>query len=115
MFSQRMGDLRLMKAPEQTVVFGRNGLMFAFNFHSSRSLEHVLVPVPNNADYTVALCTDDEKYGGWNQVAHQTYPAKVFDGQYFVELYLPARTAVVLKEGPVKQEAPKKPAAGKNA
>ena len=103
MFDMRFGDLRLMKAPEQTVVFYRNGLLFAFNFHASNSLTNVLVPVPNWADYTVELCSDDEKYGGWNQVAHQTYPVKEFDGQCYVELYLPARTAVVLKEGKIKK------------
>ena len=102
-FDMRFGDLRLMKAPEQTVAFYRNGLLFAFNFHASNSLTNVLVPVPKKADYTVELCSDDEKYGGWKQVAHQTYPVKEFDGQYYVELYLPARTAVVLKEGKVKR------------
>ena len=102
-FDMRFGDLRLMKAPEQTVAFYRNGLLFAFNFHASNSLTNVLVPVPKKADYTVELCNDDEKYGGWKQVAHQTYPVKEFDGQYYVELYLPARTAVVLKEGKVKR------------
>ena len=98
MFDQRMGDLRLMKAPEQTVVFSRNGLLFAFNFHSSNSLTGVLVPVHNKADYTVELCSDDWKYGGFGQIAHQTYSTKEFDGQHYVELYLPARTTVVLKE-----------------
>ena len=111
MFASRFGDLRLMKAPEQTVVFYRNGLLFAFNFHASNSLTNVLVPVPRNTDYTVELCSDDGKYGGFDQVAHQVYPVKEFDGQFFVELYLPARTAVVLKEGKVI----KKPAARKAA
>ncbi len=111
MFASRFGDLRLMKAPEQTVVFYRNGLLFAFNFHATNSLTNVLVPVPRNADYTVELCSDDGKYGGFDQVAHQVYPAKEFDGQFYVELYLPARTAVVLKEGKVI----KKPAARKTA
>ncbi len=101
MFASRFGDLRLMKAPEQTVVFYRNGLLFAFNFHASNSLTNVMVPVPRNADYTVELCSDDGKYGGFDQVAHQVYPVKEFDGQFYVELYLPARTAVVLKEGKV--------------
>ena len=111
MFASRFGDLRLMKAPEQTVVFYRNGLLFAFNFHAGNSLTNVLVPVPHNADYTVELCSDDGKYGGFDQVAHQVYPVKEFDGQFFVELYLPARTAVVLKEGKIN----KKPAARKAA
>ncbi len=63
----------------------------------------MLVPVPNNADYTVKLCSDDEKYGGHNLVEHMTYPAKEFDGKFYVELYLPARTAVVLKEGRIRK------------
>ncbi len=101
-FCQSMADLRLMKAPEQTMVFSRNGLLMAFNFHPSNSLTNVLVPVPELKEYTVALSTDDEKYGGWNRIAHQSYPAKAFDGKFFVELYMPARTAVVLREAPVK-------------
>ena len=51
------------------------------------------------------LSTDDEKYGGWNQVEHMTYPAKEFNGQFFVELYIPARTAIVLKEGKIRKPA----------
>ena len=119
MFAQRMGDLRLMKAPEQTLVFSRNGLLFAFNFHPSYSLQNVLVPVPNNAKYTVELCSDDWQYGGWGQIAHQDYFTKEFNGQQFVELYLPARTCVVLKEHKIVQETPaevpaeEKPAAKK--
>ena len=102
-FSQRMADLRLMKAPEQTVVFYRNGLLFAFNFHPTNSLTNVLVLVLNNADYTVALCSDDVKYGGQGLVEHIKYPVKKFDDQYFVELYIPARTAIVLKEGRIRK------------
>ena len=102
-FSQRMADLRLMKAPEQTVVFYRNGLLFAFNFHPTNSLTNVLVPVLNNADYTVALCSDDVKYGGQGLVEYIKYPVKKFDDQYFVELYIPARTAIVLKEGRIRK------------
>ena len=105
-FTQRMADLRLMKAPEQTVVFSRKSLLFAFNFSPSQSLTNVLVPVPNDADYEVKLCTDDVQYGGQGMVEHITYPAKAFDGQYYIELYLPARTAVVLKEGKIRK--PKK-------
>ena len=113
MFDQRMGDLLLSKRPEKTLVFYRHGLLFAFNFHPSLSLTNVLVPVPQPGEYTVALSTDDEKYGGWNQIQHITYPTKMFDGKHYVELYLPARTAVVLKERvilpeDVEKEAPKK-------
>jgi 1,4-alpha-glucan branching enzyme len=98
LFSQRMGDLRLMKAPEQTLVYQRSGLLFAFNFHSSNSLNNVLVPVDGDADYQVVLTTDDGKYGGWDRISHTVYPVKQFGGQSYVELYLPARTGVVLKK-----------------
>ena len=104
MFAQRMGDLMLMKAPEQTMVFYRHGLLFAFNFHPSNSLTNVLIPVFNKGKYTVELCSDDEKYGGFDQVAHQDYFTKTFDGKEYVELYLPARTCVVLSEHPIVQE-----------
>jgi len=103
-FAQRMGDLMLNKQPEQTLVFYRHGLLFAFNFSPDHSLENVLVPVHQPGEYTVALSTDDEKYGGWNQIQHITYPTKRFDGQDYVELYLPARTAVVLKERIIRPE-----------
>ena len=76
------------------------------------SLENVLIPVyPDTQELVVAMSSDDGKYGGFDQVAHQVYPAKEFNGQYYVELYLPARTAVVLKEGKIV----KKPAARKTA
>ena len=101
-----MGDLRLLKDPEKTLVFTRNGLMFGFNFHSSQSLENVLVPVNNGNEYELVISSDDEVYGGQGNVKHMTYHAKQFDDQWFVELYLPARTAVILKE--IVPPAPKK-------
>ena len=44
-FDQRMADLLLMKAPEQTLAYYRHGLVFVFNFHFGNSLNNVLVPV----------------------------------------------------------------------
>ena len=105
-FTQRMGDLRLLKDKEKVIVFSRNGLLFAFNFHPNMSQTNILVPVHDNAEYTVALSSDDKKYGGQELVAHMAYPTKVFNGQEYVEIYLPARTAVVLKE----KKLPKRPA-----
>ncbi|MBQ6860081.1 MAG: alpha amylase C-terminal domain-containing protein [Clostridia bacterium] len=101
MFNQKMPDLLLMKDPEQTIVFYRHGLVFAFNFSPTQSLTNVLVPVPRHADYTVMFCSDDFKYGGNGMVAHMTYHVKKFDNQSFIELYIPARTAIVLKEGKI--------------
>lgn len=103
LFEQRMGDLRLLRNEDKLIAFYRKGLLFAFNFHPSESFTGVKIPVPSNADYEVRLCTDDEQYGGQNLIEHITYPAKEEDGKYYIELYLPARTAVVLKEGRIKK------------
>lgn len=109
LFSMRMGDLRMKDSDKQVIVFYRKGLLFAFNFSPTHSYTDIRVPLPAIADYTVALCTDDGIYGGFDQVQHITYPAQV-DGQgnSAITLYLPARTAVVLKEMPkAKPEEPK--------
>ncbi|MDD6502712.1 MAG: alpha amylase C-terminal domain-containing protein, partial [Oscillospiraceae bacterium] len=106
-FQQRMADLKLLKGPEKVIVFYRKGLLFAFNFDPNRSLTNVLVPVPTDAEYTLELSTDDSKYGGQDLVANIPYPTKQFDGQPYVELYLPARTAIVLKERPAPKRAKK--------
>ena len=97
LFSQQMADLRLLKEPEKTICFERAGLLFALNFHPEQSLPNVLVPVGRPGVYEVVLCSDDWCYGGWGQIHHMDYHSKVFDGQEYVELYLPARTAVVLR------------------
>ncbi len=131
-FDQRMADLLLMKAPEQTLVFYRHGLVFVFNFHFGNSLNNVLIPVHQPGEYTVVLSTDDEKYGGFGNVAKKTYSSKRFNGKDYIELYIPARTGFVLKEkailtveepaeapkteeAPNKEEAPKTEEAPKKA
>ena len=96
-FKQKMPDLLLLKNPEQTIVFYRHGLIFAFNFSPNQSLTNVLVPIFEEKDYEVALCSDDFCYGGNGLVHHITYPSKKFDGQNYIEIYLPARTAIVFK------------------
>ena len=108
-FDQRMADLLLMKAPEQTLAYYRHGLVFVFNFHFGNSLNNVLIPVRQPGEYTVVLSTDDEKYGGFGNVAEKTYATKRFDGRDYIELYIPARTGFVLKEKVILPETPAAP------
>ena len=49
------------------------------------------------------LASDDDIYGGQNNVEHMKFPIKKFDGKYYIEVYLPARTAIVLKEGRIRK------------
>ena len=103
MFQQRMGDLRLCRDSDQVIAFYRKGLLFAFNFNPVQSFTDVRIPVPANADYEVKLSSDDEQYGGQNRIEHMVYPVQEEDGTYSISLYLPARTAVVLKEGRIRK------------
>ena len=102
-FKQQMADLLYLDESRKLLVFYRHGLLFAFNFNPTESYTNVLIPVHANADYTLKLSSDDEQYGGQNLVEHMKYTVKKFDDRYFVELYLPARTAVILKEGRVRK------------
>ncbi len=105
-FEQQMADLCYINNDAKVVVFYRHGLLFAFNFHPTQSQTNILIPIPQNTDYEVMLSTDDAVYGGWGQVQHMNYSTKIFDEKTFIELYLPARTATILKEG--KINVPKK-------
>ena len=102
LFSMQMGNLRLIDSGRQVIAFYRKGLLFAFNFSPCNSYTDVEISLPAIADYQVALCSDDGKYGGNDLIAHMTYTAQVdSQGNSTVRLYLPARTAVVLKEMPI--------------
>ena len=107
-FRQGMANLMLMKAPEQMLCFARCDFFFVFKFHASSSLEHVLIPVyPDTKELVMRMSSDDEKYGAFGQVQNMTYPVKEFDGVRYVELYIPARTAIVLRD--VKDKPVAKP------
>ena len=108
LFSMQMGNLRLIDSGRQVIAFYRKGLLFAFNFSPCNSYTDVEISLPAIADYQVALCSDDGKYGGNDLIAHMKYTAQVdSQGNSSVKLYLPARTAVVLKEMPISLK-PKK-------
>ena len=104
LFSQRFGSLCYISDEYKVIAFYRKGLLFAFNFHPSKSFTDICIPIPNCADYTVEFSTDDEKYGGQGLIRHIDYPAMGEPGERYVELYLPSRTAVVLREGRVRKE-----------
>ena len=112
LFEQKMGDLRYSDPYRQVIVFYRKGLLFAFNFSPCNSYTDVKVSIPNCADYEVAFTTDDWKYGGWGQINHGTYPVQVDEnGASTISLYLPARTAMVLREGELRQMTKELPVA----
>jgi len=85
---------------DKTLVYGRKDLVFAFNFHPTQSPTGYFVPVPEEGKYQVVLSTDEPRFGGHDRISTSyVYEAKKQpDGKIGFMIYLPSRTAVVLKK-----------------
>ncbi|MBQ9089187.1 MAG: alpha amylase C-terminal domain-containing protein [Lentisphaeria bacterium] len=81
----------------KVIAFERNGLVFVFNFHPENSYTDYEFEVPSGS-YRQALDSDSSEFGGFDRripdQEHFTLPRR--EGE-FLSLYLPARTALVLK------------------
>ena len=85
---------------DKVLIYQRGGAVFAFNLHPSASYTGYFVPVPEEGEYRVILSSDEPRYGGQGRISTtQTYQAKKQpDGRIGFQIYLPSRTAVVLKK-----------------
>ena len=93
---------------DQVLAFLRDDLLFVFNFNPVRSFTDYGLLVPRGA-YHEVLDTDDVRYGGSGfndaSVTHFSSPDPLYAKQRkdWLKLYLPARTALVLRlEKPAK-------------
>ncbi len=88
---------------DQILAYSRGDLLFVFNFSPNRSYTDYGFIVPQGA-YNVMLNTDAKQYGGNNfaddTVTHFTNYDPIYekDGKGWLKLYIPARSAVVLKK-----------------
>ncbi len=96
----RSADRQLYVHNDDKVLSYQKGrTVFAFNFHPEKSFNGYFLPMPEEGNYTVILSSDDFCYGGHGRVYHNTYTATTApDGRVGIQLYLPSRTAVVLKK-----------------
>lgn len=87
---------------DQVLAFKRKGLLFVFNFNPQRSFTDYGIPV-DPGSYRIVLNSDDTEFGGYGLVDPSiTYypvkPGKIVSARpYYLRLYLPSRTALVLK------------------
>ena len=80
----------------QLISFARGGRLFVFNF-SSVSLTDWRVSSPKK-DWQIVLSTDDPSYGGFGRVdTSMIYLGNGNGRDSYVQLYLPARVALVLE------------------
>ena len=101
-FDRALTDLlKLLKEPtsnaiandnDHVICYGRGDYVLAYNFHPTKSYSDYGFDVAAG-DFVVVLSTDDKTFGGFGHIdTNIVYPS---DGQ--LKLYLPARTAVVLR------------------
>ena len=87
---------------DQIVAYRRGDLVFVFNWSGTRSYNDYGILAPEGK-YQVVLNTDAPEFAGFglsdDSVEHFTQPDKLYqkDGKGWLKLYLPARSAVVLK------------------
>ena len=90
---------------DQVLSFERAGLYFVFNFNPVRSFEGYGLKA-KRGKYTVVFDTDEHNFGGQNRIDHtltyRTVPEKNYLPNHMLKLYLPARTAIVLKRERIK-------------
>lgn len=88
--------------PDHVLAFYRGGFVFVFNFDPMRSYSGYGVLVPPGGEYRLMFDSDETRFGGQGRIAagQRFRPANVESGDEIVQqikLYLPARTAVVLR------------------
>ena len=82
---------------DKVMAYTKGKALFVYNLHPTQSFEGYQIPVAEAGEYKVVMSTDDFAYGGFGRIHHETYTAKVQpDGRLGFQLYLPARTAMVL-------------------
>jgi 1,4-alpha-glucan branching enzyme len=88
---------------DQVLAYRRKNLIFVFNFHPNKSFTDYGFLVPTGA-YDVVLNTDNPDFGGFgssdDSIRHFTNfdPMYKKDKKEWLKLYIPARSAVVLRK-----------------
>ena len=85
---------------EGLIVYRRGGTFFAFNFSPQTSYPAFFLPTGRAGTFTVLLNTDRAAFGGQGRISGtQRYEAAPGpDGRIGFPIYLPSRTAIVLRE-----------------
>jgi 1,4-alpha-glucan branching enzyme len=83
---------------DHVLIFRRGALLFAFNLHPSASFTDYRFEVPLPGRYATLLDSDAAEFHGFARISpdipHFTLPG---DGKHYLQLYLPSRVALVLK------------------
>ncbi|MPN25558.1 hypothetical protein SDC9_172970 [bioreactor metagenome] len=82
----------------QILIFSRSGLIMAFNFSPYLSYPDYRFNSPVG-EYEILLNSDAPEFGGFNRIDQEMkYVTSCENGRNTLSLYLPSRSAVVLRE-----------------
>jgi 1,4-alpha-glucan branching enzyme len=87
--------------PDKVLAFHRGLFLVVFNFNPTQSFTDYGIPL-GPGKYKIVLNTDSGRFGGNDlvdeDISYYTLPSGGITSQHFLKLYLPARTALVLKK-----------------
>lgn len=93
---------------DKVIAFMRGEFLLVFNFHPTNSFTDYGIPVKGK--FRIVLDTDDPEFGGFNRIDRTPFymstrktSRSILDYPLYLYLYLPSRTALVLKREPVRK------------
>lgn len=93
---------------DKIVAYMRGDLLFVYNFNPVRSFTDYGIPIKSK--FRVVLDSDDPELGGFNRIDRNTIYSSIrkadrqtINVPFYLYLYLPSRTAIVLKREPTKR------------
>jgi len=83
---------------DQVLVFQRGALLFVFNFNPNKSFENYGIE-GLKGNWKIILNTDNSQFGGFNRIDESfEYQVQNIDGLPLLRIYIPARSAFVMKK-----------------
>ncbi|KAG6817852.1 alpha-1,4-glucan branching enzyme [Tephrocybe sp. NHM501043] len=90
----------LKNETDKVIVYERGGLLFIFNFNSSKSFTDYRVGVDEAGEYYIVLSSDKEDFGGFSNINPDskffTTPMEWNGRKNWLQVYIPARSCMVL-------------------
>ncbi|MDX9881141.1 MAG: alpha amylase C-terminal domain-containing protein [Prolixibacteraceae bacterium] len=88
------------------LAFWRGPFLFVFNFHPNQSFAGYGLEM-GPSKFRMAFNTDEERFGGQNRIDknawYYTQPETGLGGKHYLRMYLPSRTAMVLKKEEIRK------------
>lgn len=91
---------KLINNKDKVIAFTKGDALLIFNFNPTQSFDDYFIPLNEIGEYKVILSTDNERFGGFNRIdENYIYQSQKNNSNFSgFKIYLPARTAVVLKK-----------------